>query len=368
MITDVVILAGGFGERLWPASSPENPKQFMTISNGRSFMQSSIYRALSLNVAGKILIVTRKDLVESCVKQCKEMVASVSEQFGSKILSDLYVVAEPTPRHTAAAIMTSCLFLEKSQPDIKHTVLVLTSDHIIEPVENFVADCNKASVCAENGNFVCFAIPPTEAATGYGYIKSGEAINEDASVFHIAQFKEKPDAETAKEYLASGKYSWNSGMFAFTSRFFLSEMNDCTAEVSKAFSSVEKGELPTEKVIDSIHVIDKWRELEAAYSMTPPVAVDTSIAEKTKNACAVKATFRWTDVGSWDVFSELCNSSCPKEVQVEAKSNFVYSDIPVALCGVEDLVVVIKNGSALVMKKGASSLVRQVVKEIKEGN
>ena len=366
MITDVVILAGGFGERLWPASSPENPKQFMTLSGGRSFLQSSVFRALSLDVSGKILIVTRKDLLDSCVKQCKEMVSGVNEKFGAKILTDVCVLAEPTPRHTAAAVMSAALFLEKSQPDVKHTVLVLTSDHVIEPVSAFALDCQKAAECAEKGNLVCFAIPPTEASTGYGYIKSGENLGD--GVFKIAQFKEKPDAKTAAEYLSSALYSWNSGMFAFTTQFLLSEMQKCTPEVSAAFKIVSEGEIPEERREGQIgvSVIERWRELEAAYSATPPVAIDTALAEKTENACAVRATFSWTDVGSWDVFSSLSSSVCPHTAEVEASGNFVYSDIPVALCGVDDLIVVIKNGSALVMKKGSSALSRKVVEKMKD--
>ncbi len=364
MITDVVILAGGFGERLWPASSPENPKQFMTLSGGRSFLQSSLFRALSLDISGKILVVTRKDLTASCVKQCAEMIAGVNEKFGAKLLSDVYVLAEPSPRHTAAAVMSATLFLEKSQPDVRHTVLVLTSDHVIEPVENFVNDCQKAAACAEQGNLVCFAIPPTEPSTGYGYIKSGEKLGD--GVFKIAQFKEKPDAQTAAEYVSSGLYSWNSGMFAFTARFLLSEMQKCSSDVSAAFDCVKNGVLPDEQICSQIRVIERWRELESAYSATPKVAIDTALAEKTANAAAVSATFSWTDVGSWDVFSSLSGSVCPHTAAVESAGNFVYSDIPVALCGVDDLIVVIKNGSALVMKKGTSGLSRKVVEQMKD--
>ena len=361
MITDVVILAGGFGERLWPASSPENPKQFMTLSGGLSFMQSSIFRALSLEVSGKIIIVTRADLVASCVKQGKEMAEKLKSE---KLEKDLYVLSEPSPRHTAAAIMSASLFLEKIEPEKKHTVLVLTSDHVIEPVSAFVSDAKKAATCAEDGNLVCFAIPPTEAATGYGYIKEGESLTADT--FRIDSFKEKPDAETAKEYLASGKYFWNSGMFAFTTDFLLDELAKCTPEVTQAFEVVKNGSTPEVKRVDSIGVIEGWKELEAAYSTTPKVAIDTSLAEKTSHASCVRTTFTWTDVGSWDVFSELSDSVCPRVAEVEAKDNFVYSDIPVALCGVEDLIVVIKNGSALVMKKGSSEYSRKVVEAMKE--
>ena len=364
MITDVVILAGGFGERLWPASRADYPKQFMTLGSGVSFLQAAIQRALALSISGKIILVTRKDLLEPAAEHCRRLMDIVSEDKKTKLKNDLYIIAEPVPRHTTAPIILSCDFLDLTDSSSDHTVLVLTSDHVITPVEKFTSDCVKAAECAEKGRFVCYAIPPTEPATGYGYIKTGQSESTDGSVFKIEQFKEKPDSDTALAYFKSGNYWWNSGMFAFTSSFFRKELSICQKDVFDAFDGVEHGSIPVTGYYNGIKYIESWPEMDSAYAKTPSIAVDKAIAEKTTHAYAIRAGFAWDDVGSWDSFEKLFTEKNGKTVEVESDNCFVYSDIPVALCGVDDLVVVIKNGNALVMKKGSSGMVREAVKKI----
>lgn len=361
-------MAGGFGERLWPASSPVHPKQFMALNNNVSFLQESIKRALALRVSGKILIVTRRDIENECALQCKSLAEQLdSVELREKLLKDTVILSEPAAKHTSAAIMIASLFLKKTAAESNHTVLVLTSDHVIAPTETFVSDCQKAGKAAEDGKFVCFTIPPTEPATGYGYIKTGRDLYGDGSVFTIENFEEKPDLETAKRYLAEGTYWWNSGMFAFDSERFLDEMKSLTPEVYDAFTPVASGKKPELSSVEGIAVIAKWSEMEETYRAVPSIAVDKSIAEKTKNAAAVRTNFKWTDVGSWDTFSELCtNPANAKVVQVSSENNFVYSDIPVSLCGVKNLVVVVKNNKLLIMNKGDSALVRDAVKEMEK--
>lgn len=341
MISDVIIMAGGFGERLWPASSPEHPKQFMALEAGSSFLQESIRRAAAvIGSDGRIVVVTRKEIEAECIRQAQETgVANVD------------VISEPCPRHTSAAIMTGIYYIQSKSSQKNQTILVLTSDHVITPTQTFVEDCKNAARTAEDGHFVCFSIPPTEPATGYGYIKAGKDLYGDETTYKIDNFKEKPELEVAKVYIADGHYYWNSGMFVFTSETFLSEMQKCTPSVYNAFEAVRKNGL---------------KLLEDVYKIVPEIAVDKAIAEKTEKAAAVKTHFEWTDVGSWDVFSEVCvNPANPSVAQIESRNNFIYSDIPVALCGVEDLIVVVKNGRLLVMKKGESQLVREVSKQLK---
>ncbi len=367
MITDVIIMAGGFGERLWPASSPSHPKQFMAVNNNISFLQESLKRSLALNIPGKIVIVTRRDIEEECTRQVKALSGLLSKDESKSLLGKTIVLAESLPKHTSAAIMSGVELVKKLTSSTSNTFMVLTSDHVITPVNQFVNDSMNASKAAEKGMFVCFSIQPAEASTAYGYIKAGPDLTGENHTFKIENFKEKPDLQTAEEYLNSGKYFWNSGMFAFTGDMFLSEMKKCTPEVSEAFEVVEKGRKPSLKKINGVTVIKKWAELNKAYEKVPAIAVDKAIAEKTENAATVKATFDWTDVGSWDTFSELCKEPANnKVVEIECENNFVYSDLPVSLCGVKDLVVVVKNGKVLVMKKGQSALVREAVNKIEE--
>lgn len=357
MISDVIIMAGGFGERLWPASSHAHPKQFMTLDGDSSFLQESIRRAFALGISGRVVIVTRKDIEEECARQCAP--------FADK--ERIVVVAEPYARHTSAAIMTGVWFLKKIEPAKRHTVLVLTSDHVIGSAETFCRDCETAARAAEDGHFVCFAVPPAEPATGYGYIKAGRDLCGDGTVFAIDHFEEKPERRTAEAYLADGHYWWNSGMFAFDADMFLDEMRQCTPQVAQSFDGVADGGAPALRTLHGVAALEAWRELETAYEIVPAIAVDKAVAEKTARAAAVKAHFSWTDVGSWDSFSECCANPANKNVvSVESGDNFVYADVPVALCGVHDLVVVLKNGRLLIMKKGASALVREAARQMGE--
>ncbi len=367
MITDIIILAGGFGERLWPASSPSHPKQFMALNDNISFLQESLKRALALKISGKIIVVTRKDIENECVRQIKTLAERCEDTDAKKLLGESIVLAEPSPKHTSAAIMIGVELVQKLENESPHVFLVLTSDHVISPVKNFVKDCKNAAKMAESGNFVCFAIPPSEPSTGYGYIKAGEDLTGDDFAFRIENFEEKPELETAIKYLESGNYFWNSGMFSFDGNMFLKEMNQCSPKIYNSFLPVINGKKPVLKQNDGVYTIKSWKEMDLSYQNVPPVAVDKSIAEKTKNAAVIKATFNWTDVGSWDSFSELCTKPVNNKIaEIECSNNFVYSDIPVSLCGVSDLIVVVKNGKLLVMKKGKSSLVREAVKTIEQ--
>ena len=367
MFTDIVILAGGFGERLWPASQPDCPKQFMTLGNGVSFLQSSVQRALALRPEGRIIIVTRRELLGMTADHCRLLAENpqTTPADKEKIKRDLVIIPEPAPKHTTAPIALSAHYAKLRAPGTRRTLLVLTSDHVIGPVEAFTADSARAAEAAEAGNFVCYAIPPTEPATGYGYIRAGEPLDKDGHVFRIAQFKEKPDAATAEAYLKSGGYWWSSGMFGFDADLFLAELAACTPEAAAAFHCVRDGEPPQTGKSGGIQYIERWAEMDRAYAAVPAVAVDIAVSEKTSRAAAVRATFSWNDVGSWDAFEKLSAQNSGRTIEIQGMNNFVYSDIPVALCGVENLVIVIKNGSALVMRKGSSDLVRQAAQALR---
>lgn len=361
--SDIVILAGGYGERLWPASKPDFPKQFLSISRGLSFLQSSVKRALFLKPEGKILIVTRKDILDEVINQCSKLSDHLDSWEKEKLFNDLIVIAEPSARHTTAAILLSTYCLSKEKD---HNILVLTSDHIISPVENFNEDCSVASKASAEGNFVCFAIPPYTPSVSYGYIKQGSPLDSSGKLFKIEHFKEKPDFETAVKYLQTGKYFWNSGMFGFMASTLREELSIYSPEVTESFRCFNDFEEPSLSVSNSIHYIDKWEPMEKAYESVPKIAIDIAVAEKTKKAAVVKSSFKWDDVGSWDSFEKNYTCSDSNSVEVSSENNFVYSDIPVALCGVKDLIVVIKNGKALVLKKGESALVREAANKMKE--
>jgi mannose-1-phosphate guanylyltransferase/mannose-6-phosphate isomerase len=360
MCTDVVILAGGFGERLWPASSSEFPKQFMRLEGGLSFLQQAIDRAWKLSISGHILLVIRQEIEQITVFQVTEYAKTLSSTQKNDFLSRLVIITEPCSKHTCPPLALATRYLQTIEMQKEHTILVLTSDHIISPQSTFEADVELASKGAKNGYFTTFGIQPTEAATGFGYINVGKKIEE--SFYKIDSFKEKPDSLTAEKYLAEGHYWWNSGMFCFTDTVFFTELTEYQPEMADCFPPVVDT-IPYDKRFSSIKVINNWPYMNSAYSKVKKEAIDTAIAEKTSNAAVVKAHFNWKDIGSWDSFAECftCHDCKKGEVaEVDTENCFVYSDIPVALCGVKNIVVVVKNNQVLVMEKGKSHLVKEV--------
>lgn len=363
MFTDVIILAGGFGERLWPASKADFPKQFMSLKDNLSFLQNAIIRSLKLKISGKIIIATRTGLEQQISLQCKDLCERLSKDESEKIKNDILILAEPTPRHTTAPVILSCYLMNILNPETKHSFLVITSDHIIEPIDSFCLDVQKAYNLAKENSFICFGIKPYEPATGYGYIQTETALDNEKTCFKIKNFKEKPDAVTAQKYLDSGNCWWNSGMFGFMGDFFINELKKCTPEIYESFCIVANGNKPEINTLNEIKNVSFWKEMNEAYSKTPAIAIDKSVAEKTNNSCIVIASFNWEDIGSWDSFEKHSDGQ-GKTAFVNSNNCFVYSDIPVAICGIDDISVIIKNGKALVMKKGCSPLVRDASKEL----
>ncbi|HIW35903.1 MAG TPA: mannose-1-phosphate guanylyltransferase [Candidatus Treponema faecavium] len=366
MFTDVLILAGGFGERLWPASSAACPKQFMSLQDGMSFFQAAVLRAAALGVSGRIIAVTRKDILHTAAEHCQKLIEQLPEHDGECLRQKLCVIAEPCQRHTAPPVMLALRFLERMQPSQPHSLFVCTSDHVIHPESAFTEAVQAAFVQADAGKFVCFGIPPVSASSEYGYIKhGGRAEHTEAEAYTIDFFKEKPDARTAAEYLADGHYWWNSGMFGFGGALFENELARLSPAVYDAFPLAQECSFPLVVQDCGIDTVPVWDSMEDAYLQTPAVSIDKAIAEKTDKAVAIQAPFFWDDVGSWDSFERLFSENSARTVQVESSNCFVYADVPVVLCGVDDLIVAVKNGKVLIVKKGKSALVREAVRQVK---
>ena len=363
MLTDIIILAGGFGERLWPASTADYPKQFLAVNDDLSFLQSAVSRALALHPTGKIIIATRYGIHEEIATQCLQLSEKVNACSKQKIQQDLIILVEPQSKHTAAPIVLSCYILKLLNHDISHNVLVLTSDHIISPVESFIADVTKAFMAVQKDYFVTFGIKPRCPSSAYGYIQIDELKPSPAGA-KIKTFKEKPDQNTAIKYFSSPHYWWNSGMFAFNCDFFLNELKQCTPEIAEVFDdNINTSFLPLEDV-HGIPAIMHWNEMINAYNVVPAIALDVAVAEKTKYAYMVPASFEWDDVGTWDAFARYAVDKTPCAL-IDSMNCFVYSDMPVAVCGVNDINVIIKNGIALIMKKNQDLLIKEAIRKLK---
>lgn len=363
MVKHAVILAGGVGTRLWPASIQQHPKQFLQLVQGQSLFTMTLRRAIRLEIEGFICVVTHSDHADGIARECGEVLRE--EPFPS---SRVIVLAEPAGKNTAPAIAYACTVLKRAGSP-SDTVIVLPADHTIEPLSVFAEDVRKAGRLAEQGWLVTFGIPPERPETGYGYIEVADKIDPG---FRVRKFKEKPDEASARSFLSQGNHYWNSGMFAFRTDRFLEELDKHAPEVARSFLMASLPEIPQHSPIGNTPImLPVGKQIEDIYRKTPSISIDYAVMERSGACAMVPARFSWSDVGSWDVVAELFGSELEKRqaehlITVEAEENFVLSDIPVALAGVKDLIVIVKNGAVLVCKRGKSQLVKDVVQTLKD--
>ena len=387
MFNDCIIMAGGSGTRLWPASTSSRPKQFLGMprsskapEDSHSFFMAAVERALAVtgnSDDSHVVIVAGKNHIDSIVQECSTLSAADCKR--------LVLIPEPMAKNTAPAIACALLYIDWVAAGRDRNILVLTSDHVIEPLNVFKTDANAAAAMAQADKLVVFGIQPQRPETGYGYIEAAEALTvppaEDVNhcgryepeVFGVASFREKPDMETAKAFIAAKTFYWNSGMFGFSSKFMLAEFRRHEPELILPFSKLWAPNQHCYTTRGDLKVLENWANLEKAYDTTKAISFDYAIAEKCESTVMVKAGFSWTDVGSWDEYSKLARYTDAEVYGAEAAKNscFVNSDIPVALCGVEDLVIVVRSGrdggtpAVLVSKKGETQRVKAIVEEIK---
>jgi mannose-1-phosphate guanylyltransferase/mannose-6-phosphate isomerase len=363
LFTDVLILAGGVGERLWPASTVEKPKQFIRLFGGVSFFQETLRRAFLLDVPGKIIIITRKNWIHLVLEDIHAL--TESDIGGKKIPPDkLVVIGEPCGKNTAPAMALASRYLldihKNSVESEVPNVLVFPSDHVITGMENFVSDIETASGFSAQNNIVVFGIPPHCPETGFGYMEAGESIG-NKQVCKIASFKEKPDVDTAAEYLSSGIYYWNSGIYGFRADFYLRELSEYAPDVFHAFN-INTNDIPVDKD-GCAHILRDSDVINTAYKKSPSISIDYAVSEKSSKVVMVKAAFGWDDAGTWDSVSKYEEAASGLFGEVNSTNNFICSDLPVALCGVENLCVIIKNGRALVMKKGYGNEIKKILEQ-----
>jgi len=368
MINDCLIMAGGSGARLWPASNSRKPKQFLPAEKDgtESFFSLSLERALQVisKDDGRVIVVTGKTHMPFVVAACSKLNDAEKKC--------LVLIPEPETKNTAPAIACAVAYAGKTC-GFNRTMLVLTSDHIIKPLNVFINDSNSAAQFAQQNKLVVFGISPTGPETGFGYIETAE--NLAGNVYNVAAFREKPNRETAKQFLASKKYFWNSGMFAFRCDFLSEEYRRMAADVSSPFENLKPPDKKSYTKTKGLCVLDKWSGLDKAYKQAKSISFDYAIVEKCTQTVMIRAAFDWIDIGSWDDYVRLLpDDSCANVYAAGSNDCFVDSDIPVALAGVEDLIVVIRSGkdgsppSALITQKGKTQLVRDIVEKIKQSD
>ena len=342
-----VILSGGSGTRLWPLSRGQYPKQFLPLISEHTMVQETILRLSGLPGVNAPIAV--------CNEDHRFMMAEQLWEIGKKPAA---IILEPVGKNTAPAVAIAALSAE-SEEDV---LLILPADHVITDINAFQAAITQAEILAKQGYLVTFGVVPTHPETGYGYImKDSETVG---SAYKIAAFVEKPDLPTAKNYLKSGDYLWNSGMFAFTAKNFLTELEKFNPEIL----SVCKKALSAAKTDLDFIRLDK-----AIFSTCPSDSIDYAVMEKTDKGAVIPLNAGWSDVGSWSALWEVTekdvsgNAISGDVLAVDTKNSYIFSENKlVTVIGVENLVVVETKDAVMIAPKNRVQEVKEVVDQLKK--
>jgi mannose-1-phosphate guanylyltransferase/mannose-6-phosphate isomerase len=342
-----VILSGGSGSRLWPLSRKEHPKQYLPLVGDNTMLKETIMRLNGLdNLADPIII---------CSADHRFLVAEQCQQIGIK---NPTILLEPVGRNTAPAIAAAALQSLKYSDD--SILLVLSADHVIQDVDAFHQAINIANQQAQNGKLVTFGIVPSDANTGYGYIKSSE---ENSNGTHkVEEFVEKPDLKTAEFYLEQGNYLWNSGMFMFQARTLINEL---TVHALNIVTSVNHA------VDNATQDLDFIRLEKEAFESSPSDSIDYALMEKSNNVVVVPLDAQWNDLGTWSALYDIGKKDSQGNV---IKGNVITQDTTntyinadhhmVAVIGVDNLIIVDTPDATFIATQDNAQEVKSIVESL----
>lgn len=318
-----VILTGGVGSRLWPLSRKNKPKQYLDIFEGKSLFQQTVLR--NKECCDELMIVGNVDNFELSQKALVDLDINSYQE-----------IIEATPRNTAAAIAFAAF-----TADADDVLLVTPSDHLIEDLDIYHQSVYQAIQMAKEGSIVTFGLKPTKPETGYGYIqiKSNKVLG----------FREKPNEETAKDFLKQGSFYWNSGMFCFKAGVFLEELKQLEPEVYRSAKLVFEGKENNKLSLDlSLEI--------------PSISVDYAVMERTKKLQAVIGAFKWSDMGSFEsVYDYLIQIGHP----TDKHGNMVIgSNIHTEFLGLKKCILVVTGDAILVLKKEKSQDVKKIYENL----
>ncbi|MCB5314403.1 mannose-1-phosphate guanylyltransferase/mannose-6-phosphate isomerase [Yersinia intermedia] len=344
-----VIMAGGSGSRLWPLSRTHYPKQFLALTSELTMFQETLLRLGNLPHLSPLVI---------CNEEHRFIIA---EQLRKQNLSHSGIVLEPVGRNTAPAIALAALLATLDGED--PILLVLAADHVIQDKPAFISAIQLAEPLANMGKLVTFGIVPSAAETGYGYIRKGEQIEDGA--FQVDAFVEKPDSAKATQYLASGDYYWNSGMFVFKASRYLQELEKYRPDIYEACANAIAGQRAD---------LDFIRLDETAFYNCPNESIDYAVMERTNDAVVVPMDAQWSDVGCWSALWEINDKDSHGNVvrgdvlTEDTNNSYIYSQNRlVATVGINDLVIVETKDALLVADKNKVQNVKEIVGQLKLG-
>jgi mannose-1-phosphate guanylyltransferase len=341
-----VILSGGSGTRLWPLSRTGRPKQLLSLTDEETMLQLTARRTADPERFQAPIVVANA----AHAAMIEEQLAAIGQSHASLIL-------EPAARNTAPAIALAAL---ACAPDA--LLLVMPSDHVIGDPQAFRAAIDAAQPIVEEGWLATFGITPHQPETGYGYIERGEALA--PGVHRARRFVEKPDRATAEAYVASGRFSWNGGIFLFSARAYLDALDVHDPEIAtaarRAMSDARR---------EGLRILPDAE----AFASSPSDSIDYAVMERAERVALVPVEMGWSDVGSWDALHEIAecdeagNAHHGEVVAIDTSGCLIRSDGPlVAAVGVKDLIVIATGDAVLIMPRGSSQEVKRAVEALKK--
>lgn len=345
-----VIMAGGKGERFWPKSRTSCPKQFLSLtSDGETMIQKTVRRLTPMVAQEDVYIVTNAAYMGLIAEQLPDVPAE-------------NIIAEPAPRNTAPCIGLAAGIIRKKYGDA--IMLVLPSDHLIHSVDMYLDTLRRAAIAAEDGtNLVTLGITPTYPETGYGYIKYVRGSSR-SGVYDVERFVEKPDLNTAKDYLREGCYLWNSGMFIWKASSILKNIAELMPDLDAGLRPI--ADAYATPAFDSV--------LQEQFPQLPSQSIDFGIMEHARNIRTIPGSFGWDDVGSWLALERINHTDDRGNyfdgdiVDVDTKSCTVVSGSKrtVAVLGLEDLVIVDTPDALLVCDKNSTQDIKKILAALRE--
>lgn len=360
-----VIMAGGSGERFWPMSRQQRPKQVLRLTpSGRMLVEEAVERLQGLVPLENIYVLTTVGL--------QPLLRRVLPQ-----IPPARVVAEPMRRNTAAClVLAAALVAERFGGDAPLVMAAFPADHLIEPVEEFQRTLRVALQWAARGEeLVTIGIAPTRPETGYGYLELGELLGslEGVSVYRVRRFREKPSREVAEEFLQKGTFLWNSGIFVWQLQLFLEGLRRHMPDFWRHWETLRQLVRPWQEQ----PVEGAYPGLEAVFEQLPDISIDYALAERAERIATVQATFRWDDLGAWDALERIFPTDShgnvvSGDVVLLDSSGCIVVDARtqprpvVTLLGLRDCVLVLTDDAMLCCAKSRAQEVRRVVQYLRQ--
>lgn len=347
-----VIMAGGRGERFWPLSRRERPKQLLPIISDKTMLEETVERVLPLVPLENIVVVTDRELKKAMLRDIPLLKAD-------------HIIAEPRGKNTCLAIGLAAIELQRRDPDA--VMIVLSSDHLIRPAEKLLEILSEGVRIARQGDYlVTIGINPSRPETAYGYIETGPQFAAEGGIlsYEVAAFKEKPDRSTAQQYYLDRRHLWNSGIFIWSAASILESLGRCRPQIKDALDAYAT----------HLGLPDQETALEKLYNETDNVSIDVAVLEVADNVVVIRGDLEWDDVGSWLALQRIWHTDISGNVEIGKvltvdtfETTVINKDDGIVVCfGVSDLIVVKTDNIVMVAHKSQIPDIKKLLGQIAE--